>query len=107
MSFRAGEIVWALIPDSKSKGAVVRPALIVEVFGIDCRVVAITSSFNEHQLAPHEIRLPRNNVTNLTKESVVSCNWPHVVLLEGLRPLGSVDSVVVARAQRLLQSCRP
>lgn len=107
MSFRAGEIVWALITDSNPKGAVKRPALIVEVYGIDCRVVAITSSFNEHHLAPHEIRLPKDNVTNLTKESVATCDWTEVVLLEGLEPMGSVDALVLARVRYLLNSRRP
>lgn len=104
MSFRAGQIVWALIPDSKSKGAVIRPALIVEVYGIDCRVVAITSSFNEHHLAPHEIRLPRNNVTNLPKESIAACNWDHVVSLEGLKRIGCVDALALARAKTILRT---
>jgi hypothetical protein len=107
MSFRAGEIVWVLMADSNPKGPVKRPALIVDVYGIDCLVMAITSSFNKHHLAPHEIPLPRNDVTNLKKESVVSCNWREVVLLERLEPMGSVEAVVLARARYLLKSWRP
>jgi hypothetical protein len=104
MSFRAGEIVWVLMADSNPKGPVKRPALIVDVYGIDCRVVAITSSFNEHHLGPHEIRLPKDNVTNLTKESVATCNWTKVVLLEGLERIGCVDALVLARAKMILRT---
>jgi hypothetical protein len=101
MAIQAGDIALTWLPDSKSK-AKERPVLVLEVYGLDCLVVAITSLFDADNLKPNQIRLPVNDVTNLWKESVVACDWKEVVLLDDLRAHGRVDALVLARARRII-----
>ena len=76
--------------------------MVLEVYGLDCLVVAITSLFDADNIKPNEIRLPVNDVTNLWKESVVACDWKAVVLLGDLRHQGRADALVLARARRII-----